>query len=255
MNSVLLRNKSSPTLTTLTAQALADFFAEKVTKVRAITSTCPPAIFSGPCTVCFDEFRSCTIAEIRQVMLQSPRKSCQFDPLLHTLLMVSLDHVLPFIHMLCNKSLQSGILPDSENSAAVTPILKKPGLDLDSSSSYRPVSNLTYVSKLIERHASSQLTAYLLNYHLLPVEQSAYRQHYSTETATLKIASDIFDAADAEKVTVLSFLDLSAAFDTVDYSTLQRLTYTYGITGTALSFLTERSVIVNFQGHQSTRSS
>ena len=146
-----------------------------------------------------------------------------------------------------------------KSGAAVTPIFKKLGLDPDSSSSYRPVSNFTYVSKLIERLAFSQLTAYLFNHHLLPVEQSAYRQHYSTETATLKITSDIFDAADAEKVTVLSLLDLSAAFDTVDHSILvQWLTYTYGITGTTLrwinSFLTGRSVIVNFQGQQSTRS-
>ena len=139
LKSVLLRNKSSsPTLTTLTTQALADFFVEKVAKVRAITSTCPPAIFSEPCTVSFDEFRPCKIAEVQQVMLQSPRKSCQFDPLPHTLLMASLEHDLPFIHMLCNKSLQSGILPGSKKSAAVTPILKKPGLDPDSSSSYQP---------------------------------------------------------------------------------------------------------------------
>ena len=75
-------------------------------------------------------------------------------------------HVLPFIHMLCNKSLQSGVLPDSEKSAAATPILKKPGLDPDFSSSYQSVSNLTYVSKIIKRLASSQLTAYLLKHHL-----------------------------------------------------------------------------------------
>ena len=135
---------SSPTLSTLTAQALADFFAKKAAKVRAITSLCPPAIFSGPCTACFDKFRPCTIAEVRQVMLQSPRKSCQLDPLPHMLLTASLEHVLPFIHMLCNKSLQSGILPGSKTSAAVIPILKKSDLDQDSSSSYRPVSNLTY---------------------------------------------------------------------------------------------------------------
>ena len=77
LNSPLLRNKSSsPTLTTLTAQVLADFFVEKVAKVREITSTCPPAIISGPCTVRFDEFCPCTIAEVRQIMLQSSRKPC-----------------------------------------------------------------------------------------------------------------------------------------------------------------------------------
>ena len=102
----------------VTAQVLADFFANKIAKVRAITSTCPPAIFFGLCTVRFDEFCSCTIVEVRQVMLQSPRKSCKLGLLSHTLLMVSLKHILPFIHMLCNKSLQSGILPDRKVSCS-----------------------------------------------------------------------------------------------------------------------------------------
>ena len=136
--------------------------------------------------------------------------------------------------MLCNMLRQSGILPDSEKSAAVTPLLRKPSLDPDSASSYRLVSNSTYISKLIERLTCSQLTAYLLNHHLLPAEQFAYCQH-STETATLKIAFDIFDAADAEKIIVLALLDVSAAFDTVDHSImLLRLTNMFGITGTAL---------------------
>ena len=79
------------------------------------------------------------------------------------------------------------------------------------------------------------MTAYLLKHNLLPAEQFTYRQYYSTETATLKIASDIFDELNAKKVTVLALLDLSAVFDTVDHSILlQRLNYTYGITGTAL---------------------
>ena len=50
--------------------------------------------------------------------------------------------------------------------------------------------------------------------------------------ATLKVASDIFDSADAGQVTLLALLDLSAAFDTVDHHILlQRLYYTYGIGG------------------------
>jgi hypothetical protein len=114
---------------------------------------------------------------------------------------------------------------------------------------------LTYTS--CTRLVCSQLTTYLHSHHLLPPEQSAYRQHYSTETATLKIASDVFEAADTGHVTALALLDLSAAFDTVDHGILlQRLSETYGIGGTALrwikSFLTGRSLVVNFAGQQST---
>ena len=145
----------------------------------------------------------------------------------------SWHHLSIYSHVV-QKSLQSGIFPDSKVSCS-HPILKKPGLDPDSASSYLPVSNLTYVSKLIECLAYSKLTAYLLNHHLLPAEQSAYRQYYSTEIATLKISFNIFDAADAEKVIALAFLDLSVAFDTDDHNILrQRLNYTHGITGNAL---------------------
>lgn len=121
------------------------------------------------------------------------------------------------------------------------------------------MSYLFYVSKLIERLVCCQLLTHLHANQLLPPEQSAYRQHHSIETATLKIASDVFDAVDSGRITVLALLDLSATFDTVDHDILlQRLSHTYCIGGTALrwvqSFLTGRTLVVNFADQQSTRS-
>ena len=91
----------------------------------------------------------------------------------------------------------------------------------------------------------------------MPSLQSAYRQGHSTETAVLKVLSDIFDAADSQKVTLLGLLDMSAAFDTVDHNILlQRLNVSYGISGSALrwisSFLTDRTQVVAFAGSRST---
>ena len=62
--------------------------------------------------------------------------------------------------------------------------------------------------------------AYLQDNHHLVLQQSAYRRHHSTETTMLKIASDVFDAADAGHVTILALLNLSAASDTVDHGIL-----------------------------------
>ena len=68
--------------------------------------------------------------------------------------------------------------------------------------------------------------------------QSAYRQYHSTETALLRITNDLFEAVDAKKANVLVALDLSAAFDTIDHSVLlRRLEHTFGVGGTALSWL------------------
>ena len=85
---------------------------------------------------------------------------------------------------------------------------------------YRPVSNLTFMSKIVEKLVSGQLVGYLQSNNLMPRFQSAYRRHHSTETALLRVISDIVGAVDRGNVTLLGLLDLSAAFDTVDHTIL-----------------------------------
>ena len=113
-------------------------------------------------------------------------------------------------------------MPSSFKSGYVTPLLKKAGLDAADVKSYRPITNLSVVSKLLERLVAQQLTTYLTDNDLLPDLQSAYRAHHSTETAVLKVVGDILLALDSGNLALLSLLDLSAAFDTVDHDTLLR---------------------------------
>lgn len=75
---------------------------------------------------------------------------------------------------------------------------------------------------VIERIVAEQVTRHLNISNLMPPLQSAYRCHHSTETAVVKVLSDILDAVDIGKVTLLGLLDLSAAFDTVDHGILLR---------------------------------
>ena len=102
-------------------------------------------------------------------------------------------------------------------------MLKKSGLDSADVKSYRPISNLPVLSKLLERLVARQLLDYLNRKKLLPHLQSAYRAYHSTETAVVKVLMDILRALDAGNLTMLTLLDLSAAFDTVDHATLLRL--------------------------------
>jgi hypothetical protein len=104
--------------------------------------------------------------------------------------------------------------------AVVTPHLKKPSLDRNVLGNYRPVSNLSFLSKLIERAMNSQLIDHLDKHELLPDRQSAYRKCYSTETALLRLFDQLHGVADARGATALLFLDLSAAFDTIDHQML-----------------------------------
>ena len=98
--------------------------------------------------------------------------------------------------------------------------MKKPRLDATDTSSYRPISHLSVLSKLLERLVVSQLMKYLTSADLLPLLQYGFRPGHSTETAVLRVLSDILQAVDRGDSAALILLDLSAAFDTVDHSIL-----------------------------------
>ena len=98
--------------------------------------------------------------------------------------------------------------------ALITPVVKKPGLDVTDTSSYRPISNLSVLSKPLERLVVRQLMSYLTAADLLPRLQSGFRSGHSTETAVLRVLADILQAVDRGDSAALILLDLSAAFDT-----------------------------------------
>ena len=117
-------------------------------------------------------------------------------------------------------------------------------IDPNSLKNYRPISNLYFLSKVTEKIVFSQLSAYLNANNLFPTFQSAYRPGHSTETALLNMMNDIMHALDNGDVTVVTLLDLSTAFDTIDHNFLcQRLEHLYGISGTPLNWF--RSYLSN----------
>jgi len=110
-------------------------------------------------------------------------------------------------HFLCrlfNLSLARGVVPTRFKYAYITPLLKKAVLDVADVKSYRLISNLSVISKLLERLVCQQLVQYLNNNRLLPDLQSACRHHHSTETAVLKVLSDILLALDTGNLAMLT---------------------------------------------------
>jgi len=179
-----------------------------------------------------------TIDEVQKLLISMPCKTSPLDVLPCSLLMDCADVFAPVISRLANMSLQAGTFPARFKSARVLPLLKKAGLDRPSPANYRPISNLSTVSKtvskILERLMQSHLRPHLMSSTNFSQFQSAYRQGYCTETALL----DVYTAADEKQVTVLIGLDLSAAFDTVCHQTLlQRLQTEFGVSGTAPSFI------------------
>jgi hypothetical protein len=157
--------------------------------------------------------------------------------------------ITPFLTKLFDHSLITGHFPDNYKSAFITPLIKKAGMDVSDCPSYHPIPSLSVVSELLERLVARQLMDYLQLNDLLPSYQLAYRPFHSTETAVLRVLSDILKAVDSRDVAGLVLLNLSAAFDTVDHDILlRRLDTSYGISGTAIEwfhlYLTERSQYV-----------
>jgi len=178
-----------------------------------------------------------TVDEVTAAVRALPDKSCALDPLPTAQLKAVVDIIAPFLTELFNRPLASGFVPEVFKAAYITPLLKKSDMDPADVRSYRPTSNLSVVSKLLERLVARQLLDYLNKYGLLPRLQSAYRVGHSTETAVLKVLSDILLAIDSGVLSALVLLDLSAAFDTVDHDILiRRLKTSYGLSGMVLQW-------------------
>jgi len=135
-----------------------------------------------------------------------PDKSSAADPLPTTILKQVVDLLSPFITELFNRSLATGRFLAGFSQAFITPIAKKPGLDGADASSYRPISNLSVLSKLLERLVARQLMEYMTSANLLPARQSGFRPGHSTETAVLQVLSDILLAIDRGDLAALILL-------------------------------------------------
>ena len=236
------------------ANNFSDFFMSKISKIRDQFTDSNEEIndipFLGDSS--FQYFRNLSENDVLDLLKKAPTKSSELDPIPTHLLKQCSDAIVPAITRIINASLSRGEVPLSFKEAIVTPLLKKPGLEL-TYKNYCPVSNLSFLSKLTERAVNDQIKHHITINNLREPLQSAYRPFHSTETALIKIFDDLLLNLDNKKVSLLSLLDLSAAFDTVDHKILiNRLRHMFGITDVALdwfiSYLSDRSQRVSISG-------
>ena len=204
------------------------FFSRKIHNIRQDLDSQPsePTAFSaytGP-KLCL--FQPVTEEEIRKLVVESPTKTCVLHRIPTSLTKECISDLLPLITRIVNSSLCSGVVPPQFKQDVVTILLK------------RPVSNLPFISKILEKVVLTQLQKHLSENDLLEIRQSAYRKNHSTETALLSVVDGLLKNADHRLVSVLALQDLSAAFDTLDHPILlQRLETTFGISGTCFTGL------------------
>ena len=218
-------------------QDLANAFSNCfVTKIENIRRSFPPvsAILSQTqphkdphCRL--SVFEPTCVTEIKKLIMKSPLKSCELDPIPTSLIQQNIDVFAKYITIIVNRSLSSGCFPDSQKTAHIKPLLKKPNLDKEVFKNYRPVANLKYLGKTIERVVSSRISDHVRANNLSDAFQSAYKPFHGTKTSLLRVNNG--------KITALVLLDLSAAFDTVDHKILlSRLQYHLGIHDIALDW-------------------
>ena len=242
---------------------LAQFFVNKVCNIKSTISAAlsgkqvDPLSSDQPCVgELMPEFTPVTETEVLRVLKSMPSKSSPLDFIPTSLLKSCSSTFAHVIARLANLSFEQSTFPTMFKTAQVTPLLKKPGLDESDPTSYRPISNLNTISKVLERLVLARIVPHVSASSSFDTVQSAYRRRHSTETALLRITDDIFAGFNDHQSTILVALDQSAAFDCIDHSTLiDRLDRTFVVRGKALewvrSYLRGRSTFVRWKQNSS----
>lgn len=221
------------------ADTFSTFFIDKIKKIRdgfgTVSNTCQlqPDTHPPP----FSTFSSVSNDHVLKTIKRSPPKTCSLDPWPTFLILECIDLLIAPITQLINFSLHEGCFPSRLKCASITPLIKKASLPKDDLKSYRPVSGLIFISKLIERIVAQQLKHHLESNGLSNVWQSAYKSSHSTESALLRVKNDMHLSIAKGDSAALVLLDLSAAFDTIDHSfLLERLSSWFGLGSTVLQW-------------------
>ena len=179
-------------------------------------------------------FEPTTADEVTTIIKGMKTKSCELDFLPTSLLKKALPYVINTITNIMNVSLEQGAFPDSWKMAIIRPLLKKLGLELITFN-YRPVSNIPFLSRVLEKIVLARYNDHCDRYNLIPSFQSAYRPKHSCETSMVKLVNDLLWSMERKEATAVAVIDLSATFDMVDHNILIDLLHeTFGIGDKAL---------------------
>ena len=186
-------------------------------------------------------------------------KCCSLDPVPTWLVKSWFEELKHLLVNIVNKSLhEENMFPSKHKHATIRPAINDMDEDTEEYNNYRPISNTSFIAKLLEKTALIELNTHVKAYNLHAENQSGYREKHSCETAMVKIINDINDMIENGNMVALILLDLSAAFDTVDHEILTtRLRTDFGLTSQVLkwivSYLTNRSFSVNIRKEHSNR--
>ena len=159
----------------------ANYFLNKIEKImdafEGNDKYSPPI---RPCTK-LQKCKPLTEQQALNVINQMHYTTCEMDPHNTKFLMKFKDTLIGTITKIINMSLTTGQYLDEWKVAVVRPLIKGPNLDMEYKN-YCPISNLSFMAKLIEKAVQIQLMAHFTEHNLLAKHQNAYRKYFSTET-------------------------------------------------------------------------
>ncbi len=219
-----------------------------------------PGVSTLPCVTLMLSLKTIILKYVLVcVFLVSPCCVHRDNPIPSKLIKELLPEVIDPLLAIINSLLSLGYVPKTFKLAVIKPFIKKTQLDPKDLVNYRPISNLPFLSKILEKVVSSQSYSFLQKNGICEEFLSGFRQYHSTETALIRVTNYLLLSSDRGCISLLVLLDVSAAFDTIDHNILlNRLENFVGISGSALawfkSYLSDRHQFVAVNDEVSYRS-
>lgn len=233
-----LRSPSS--VSSLSADDLANYFIGKIASAHSACDPCELPLLHTNSSITFSSFSQINIHDILTLLSTSKLSSSPIDPINFKAISLAVDSLVPYLLYLINSSFLHGVFL-ADKHAVILPVLKKPTLDPNIPSNFRPISHLSFPSKLLESAIFSQLSP-LINSVLDPF-QSGFRASHSTESVLIDVSQNILSHFSYRHSVLLVLLDMSSAFDLVNHNILLDDLSHIGVCDSALSLL--RSYLLN----------
>ena len=250
-----MKNKNGETLSAPNeiADCLNEHFGSVGKEMAEKFENCENDVVNDPLEyVCVEQTESMYLYEtdeyeiMRLISSLQAGKACGYDHISNKIVKETSNVIVPYLTKLFNSCMNQGVFPNAYKVAQVTPLFK--GGDAENLNSYRPISLLPVLGKLLEKIISVRTIKFLEKFNLLSENQFGFRAKFSTEYAVLDIYEKLLKNLSDKKSTCAIFLDLAKAFDSVSHDILLKKLRKYGIRGNVFklfeSYLSSRSQFV-----------